>query len=76
MSFLHKLLVKKNLKKRLYSSINQALLRKEKYYPTAQEKSMVSSFAKEAKTQLELFQLFMTDDFIEYIVACTQKENF
>ena len=40
------------------------------------KKHGVSSFSKDAKTELELFQLFMTDNFIEYIVACTQTENF
>ena len=34
----------------------------------------VTSFAKEAKTQLECFQLFVTDDLIECILTCTKKK--
>ena len=77
MSFLHKLLIKKNLKEKIVF-VNQPSVVPERKISSncPRKKHGVCSFAKEAKTQLELFQLYMTDDFIEYIVACTQKENF
>ena len=34
----------------------------------------MTSFAKEAKTQLKCFQLFMTDDLIEYTATCPSKK--
>ena len=58
---------KKAKEKIVFTNQPNAVAGKQKSFNCPRNKPGVTSFAKEAKTQLECFQLFMTDNLIEYI---------
>ena len=73
-SFIKNSLLTEELKKKLYSPISLTLSLEDKYYATVQDNNPgVTSFEKEAKTQLEYVQLFMTDD---HVTMITLSRNF